>query len=436
MIVLVETKKGYYLEVDVKTLLKGGWIIDPSQNIQQKGDVLIDDSRIVAIFMNGEVSKDEVQDVVDVTGYVIAPGFIDLHVHLREPGLSHKETIYHGSRACAKGGYTTVACMANTNPVIDCIPAIERLNTIVNRDAVIDVLPIGAITMGLKGEILADHKALLQGGAVAISDDGRTTMNEVFMEEAFKSSLELKIPVITHSEDHDITSLYKDEVYPIEAEYKIVQRDIEICERIGGHLHVAHVSGVEAVSEIRLAKSKGIHVTCEAAPHHFALNDSIVDTLKPMSKVNPPIRSLREQMAVIDGLKDGTIDIIATDHAPHEESTKNGTYGEASYGISGIETAFAVGYTHLVVAEHLTIFQLIDKMSCKPAEILNRKDIGTLKIGSKADIVCLDLNKEWKIDRHQFVSKGKNTPFHGMDVIGEVIMTFKNGKRSYLSREV
>lgn len=423
------------MEVDVKTLLKGGWIIDPSQNILQQGDVLIEDSRIVAIFVSENQTTMEADDIIDVTGLYIAPGFIDLHVHLREPGLSHKETIYQGSRACAKGGYTTVACMANTNPVIDHVAALKRLETIVERDSVIDILPIAAITLGLKGQALTDHDALIKNGAIAISDDGRTTMNADYMRAAYESSKRLGIPVITHSEDHEITSKYTDDVYPIEAEHTIVTRDINLLEEIGGHLHVAHVSGQIAIEAIKDAKAKGLNVTAEAAPHHFALNNEIVNTLEPMSKVNPPIRDIHEQNAVIEGLRNGTIDIIATDHAPHEESSKNGAYKDASYGISGIETAFSVSYTQLVKKSGFTLMELINKMSTKPAEILNVSDIGNLKVGSFADIVCFDITKENTINRHDFISKGHNTPFHQMTMTGEVVMTFKNGKRVYQKLE-
>jgi len=415
----------------VKTLIKNGWVIDPAQKINQRADIIISDSEIVAVYTSKTPLPAHYDDIIDAEGYLVTPGFIDLHVHLREPGLPHKETIYTGSRACAKGGFTTVACMANTKPVIDTVEHLRQLKTIINRDSVIDIKPIVAITMGLEGKRLSDHEALLAEQAFALSDDGKTTMDPELMREAFKTSRQKNIPIITHSEDHDITSQYKDAVYPIEAEYKIVERDIALCEAEDGRLHVAHVSGKMAINYIRDAKKRGSKVTCEVAPHHFALNNKMIDPLDPMSKVNPPIRSEEEQMAVIEAIKDDTIDIIATDHAPHEIESKQKPYSEASFGISGIETAFAVAYTHLVKKSHITLYKLIEMMTAKPAQIGQFEKIGTLKPGCEANLVLIDLEKPWVIDRNAFVSKGKNSPFHQMNVYGEVMMTLYKGKKVY-----
>jgi len=419
------------MEDNVKTLIKNGWVIDPAQKINQRADIIISGSEVVKVYTSESPCQSDYDDVIDAEGYLITPGFIDLHVHLREPGLPHKETIYTGSRACAKGGFTTVACMANTNPVIDTVKHLNQLKTIINRDSVIDIKPIAAITLGLEGKKLTDHDALLKEHVFALSDDGKTTMDDTLMRMAFKTSHQKSIPIITHSEDHDITSQYKDTVYPIEAEYKIVERDIALCEAEDGILHVAHVSGKKAISYIRDAKKRGLKVTCEVAPHHFALNDQMIDVLDPMSKVNPPIRSEEEQLAVIEAIKDETIDIIATDHAPHEIESKQKSYGQASYGISGIETAFAVAYTHLVKKSHITLYKLIEMMTIKPAQIGQFEKIGTLKPGCEANLVLIDLEKPWVIDRHAFLSKGKNSPFHQMSVYGEVAMTLYRGKKVY-----
>jgi dihydroorotase len=325
--------------------------------------------------------------------------------------------------------------MANTNPVVDNVEVLNRLKTIAWRDGVVAIKPIAATTIGLAGERLTDHEALIQAGAIALSDDGRTTMNADWMVAAFETSKRFNIPIITHSEDHHITDQYKDEVYPIEAESGIVKRDLALCAQYGGHLHVAHVSGEQTLAYIREAKRNGVNVTCEATPHHFGLNDEMVDTLSPMAKVNPPIRSPRAQQAVIEALLDGTVDIIATDHAPHEESSKEGAYRNASYGISGIETAFAIGYTALVETGYMDLETLISKMSTKPAEIGGFQNVGTLKPGSMANIAVLDIESAYEIDRMKFISKGKNTPFHGMKVKGEVAMTFYNGRRVYMRTE-
>lgn len=415
----------------MKTLIKNGHLLNPKTALNGEMDILIQDGKIIQVEPVGSLKPLDIDHEIDASGLYIFPGFIDLHVHLREPGFEHKETIQTGTMACAKGGYTTVACMPNTSPALDSIETLNKLQDIIQRDAIIDVLPVGAITKSIAGEILTDHIALLNHGVVGLSDDGRTTMNEDYMIAAFENAKKYGRPVMTHSEDHILTSNYKDTVFPIQSETTIVLRDIELCQRTGGHLHIGHISGKDAIEAVRKAKKEGIHVTCEVTPHHFALTDEKVDILHPQSKVNPPIREAYHRRAVIEGIKDGTIDIIATDHAPHDEASKNQPYEKAAYGISGIETAFSVAYQTLVLEEGVRLEKVIAMMTSVPAQLANLKEVGSIEKGYNANITLVDLNKKITIDRMAFVSKGKNTPFHGMAATGEVMMTLYKGNIVY-----
>ncbi|MBF4695801.1 dihydroorotase [Fusibacter ferrireducens] len=413
----------------MKILIKNGMVINPKTNLHDKRDILIEGGIISRI--EACIHLEDDVEIMNASGLIVTPGFIDLHVHLREPGFEFKETIETGTLAAAKGGFTTVACMPNTKPALDSVETIANLIKRIEETAVISVLPIGAITENIQGEVLTDHEALIKAGAMAISDDGKTTMNDDFMRVAFENARKLDIPVITHSEDHVITSQYKEEVYPIEAEYKVVQRDVALCKEKNGILHVAHVSGSEALKAIKAAKQDGLNVTCEAAPHHFALNTSLIDGKDPYSKVNPPIRGVEEQRAVIEGIRSGLVDIIATDHAPHETASKETTYGNASYGISGIETAFQIAYTELVLKEKISLDQVVSMMTIKPAEIGRLKNVGSIEYGYKANLTLIDLEAESVIEPSTFLSKGKNTPFKGFKVKGEVIKTIYQGKTVY-----
>jgi dihydroorotase len=417
----------------MKTWIQGGYLINPKTKTEGYYDVVLEDGVIADIRLPGELSEEKSAsfEILDATGLTLVPGFIDLHVHLREPGFEHKETIYTGTRACAKGGYTTVACMPNTKPALDTPEHIRALKAIIERDAVIEVLPVGAITFGLAGEKLTDHKALFESGAVALSDDGKTTMSEIFMAAALKHAREYGRFVTTHSEDHRISGQYKDSVYPLHAETDIVERDIRLCEAVDGILHVGHVSGAETLDAIRKAKSKGISVTCEATPHHFALDDTMVNVMDPQAKVNPPIRSEAHRQAVVKAILDGTVDIIATDHAPHDAESKQKPYSEAAYGISGIESAFSIAYTTLVLKNQLPMMRLVEMMTSKPASIAKINSVGSIEIGKKANLTLLDLAAQITVEPDQFISKGKNTPFRGMTFQGEVVMTLYGGEIVY-----
>lgn len=421
----------FFLGGIMRKAIVGGYMMDPKTGVEGYYDIMIKDRLILKIIESGMLDFENTDEVIDATGKMIFPGFIDLHVHLREPGFENKETIKTGSMACAKGGYTTVACMPNTKPVIDSVERLELLENLIEKDSVIDIMPICAITHGIMGETLTDHASIFAKGVFAISDDGRTTMNSDLMAEAFRSSRLFNRVIISHSEDHNVSDQYKDKVYPIDAETSIVIRDIELCKQEDGRLHVAHVSGRDAIEAIRKAKLEGVNVTCEAAPHHFALNDELVDVLNPQSKVNPPIRNEKHRKALIEGIEDGTIDIIATDHAPHEFEVKSGSYEKSAFGISGIETAFSISYTTLVKNEGMSLMKIIGMMTSKPAEIAKLGSVGSIQEGYLADIVLVDLNENHYIDASKFVSKGKNTPFDGMTFDGIVKMTIFRGDIVY-----
>ncbi|KXG74294.1 dihydroorotase [Thermotalea metallivorans] len=416
-------------------VIKGGRVIDPPKGIDRVADILILDGKISMIAENIHAEQAR---IIDARNKIVAPGFIDMHVHLREPGFEYKETIRTGTMSAAVGGFTTVACMPNTQPAIHSKEIVAYIRDKAEAEAIVNVLIIGSITEDIAGKKLTDIGELVKSGIVAISDDGKTPMDMEIMERAFAEARRYGILLIDHCEDHQLTqggSVNEGNAskrtglkgIPSVAEWKIVKRDIALAKKYDACLHIAHVSTKESVELIRRAKGKGIKVTCEVAPHHFTLTDEIVTRENTYTKVNPPLRGQADVEAVIQGLRDGTIDMIATDHAPHDEGSKRVDYERAAFGISGLETAFAIAYTELVRKGRLTLHQLIDKMSCKPATILGL-DKGTLVVGSVADLVILDLEEEGVIDACRFVSKGKNTPFHGRKVFGKVLYTLVGGK--------
>ena len=412
----------------MEIVIKNGRVIDPKSGRDEIMDLLIIEDKIASI--EAHISTDH-RNVIDATGKVISPGFIDLHVHLREPGFEFKETIYTGSRACAKGGYTSVFCMPNTKPALDSKETLRELKERIKMDSVIGIYPVGAITQGIKGEALTNHSELFSNGAKALSDDGRTTMNPEHMRKAFEASKKLNIPVMTHSEDHDLTESMKGEIYPPRAEYEIVYRDIKLCEEVDGKLHVSHVSTKEAAKAIYEARTNHIDVTCEVAPHHFALSNNKVDMTSTLTKVNPPIRSEEDRKAMIEAIKLGWVDAIATDHAPHEASSKETNYENASFGISGIETAFGVTYQTLVIEEHIPLIKVLSLLTYQPAQIGRLEKEGAIEVGYFADLVILDLESKWQVKSENFISKGKNTPFEGMQLQGEVVRTLYRGRTVY-----
>ena len=332
------------------------------------------------------------------------PGFVDLHVHFREPGFEHKEDIASGSLAAARGGYTDVCCMPNTMPVTDNSDTVQYVNRRGKAVGLVNLLVVGALSLGQDGRKLADYKGMKDAGICALSDDGKTLQNEELMYEAVIKAKELGVLITDHAEP----------------EVEIVARDINLAEKTGCHIHLQHISMKESVELIRKAKSRGIPITAETAPHYFALTSEALQTHKADAKMNPPLQKEADRLAIIEGLKDGTIDAIATDHAPHSEAEKAQPLDKAPFGIIGLETAFAITYTTLVRAGHLTLKQLTDLMSLNPAKIIG--------INNPSGKVVVDVDKPYTISRDGFASKGKNTPFDGVEVYGRIMMTEYNGK--------
>jgi dihydroorotase len=433
----------------MKVLIKNGHIVDPSQRIDGTGDILIEDWKIKDMRMHEqgasapppqEVDKD-IKDnelrTIDARGLMVIPGLIDMHVHLREPGYGYKETIQTGTLAAVKGGFTTVCCMPNTNPVNDHASVTEFIIRKAKQEGHCTVYPIGAITKGQKGGELAEIGTMKNEGCIAFSDDGNPVMNSTVMRRALEYSKAFNVPVISHSEDVTLSDggvmneglisvMLGLRGIPSEAEQIMIYRDILLSELTGGRLHIAHVSTEGSVHLIRDAKQKGIKVTAETCPHYFSITEDAVQGYNTNAKVNPPLRTGRDRDAIKEGLKDGTIDVIATDHAPHHVDEKLQPFDMAPFGISGLETALSLSL-HLVREGVLTMNQLIEKMVLNPAQILGL-DKGTLRPGSEAELVIIDENKDFEVKAERFVSKGRNTPFDGWILKGMPVLTVCKGK--------
>jgi dihydroorotase len=422
----------------MKLLIKNGTIVDPANKKDEKADILINNGKIEKI---AKSITDKDAEIIDASNMLVLPGFIDMHVHFREPGFEYKETIESGSRAAAKGGFTTVACMPNTDPPIDNQAMVEFINMKSKQVGLIDVKAIGTITKGRAGMELAPIGELFKAGAVAISDDGSTVMNAEIVRRALQYCKMFGIALIEHCEDANLAgdNTVNEGYYgtmlglkgiPASAEESIVARDIMIAKDTGGKLHLAHLSTSGSVDLLRWAKKQGINVTAEVTPHHFSLDDSSLVNYDTNYKMNPPLRSKEDVKAMKKALKDGTIDVIATDHAPHAELDKDVEWTQAAYGIIGLETAFPLIVTELVNPGVLTISEAVQKITINPARILNM-DKGTLSEGSDADIVIADINKEVTISEGFFGSRSSNSPFIGKTLKGSIEMVFKAGKLVY-----
>ncbi|MFN3966860.1 MAG: dihydroorotase [Endomicrobiia bacterium] len=417
-------------------LLKSGRVVDPSTKTDKVLDILISDGKIALIGKNLRYRKSEIK-LIDVSGKVVIPGVIDIHTHLREPGHEEEETIATGTLSAAKGGITSVFCMANTHPVIDNQTAVEFILLKAKNEGKVNVFPVGAITKGLEGKELAEIGELKKAGVIAISDDGNPVMDALVMRRALEYSKMFNIPVISHCEDKNlsgdgvmnegyISTLLGLRGIPKESEEIMVSRDIILSRLTGGHLHIAHVSTKGSVELIRQAKKAGIKVTCETCPHYFTLTEEAVKTYDTNTKMKPPLRTKEDVDAIIQGLKDGTIDCIATDHAPHTQEEKNKEYDLAPFGIIGLETLIPLTITYLVKTKKLTLLQATEKLSLNPARIFGLKNRGTLKPGSIADVTVIDIDKEEVVK--DFVSKSKNSPFIGWKLSGFATLTIVNGK--------
>jgi dihydroorotase len=430
----------------ISLLIRGGHIIDPSQGIDQVGDLFIAEGKIVQV--GGTVISSKAQNL-DATGLVICPGFIDLHCHLREPGFEDKETIATGTKAAAIGGFTTVCCMANTEPPLDTSTAVDWVKRKASKHSLVAVLTIGCITKGRKGEELTDMAGLAEAGVVAFSDDGNPMASSQLMRRAMEYGRDLGLPIIDHCEDKALSDngiINEGQIsaklglkgIPAAAEEVMVARDLILAKLTKARLHIAHVSAKGSVELIRRARKEGIPVTAEVTPHHLTLTEERIGGESPNkpfdtnAKVNPPLRTKEDVQALINGLKDGTIAAIATDHAPHTLADKNCGLELAAFGISGFETALGC-LMSLVHQGEISLTQLISKLTCEPAKVIGRNDeLGTLKTGAPANITILDPDREWIVNSRNFASKGKNTPYDGYQFKGKVMATIANGRIVYI----
>jgi dihydroorotase len=421
------------------TVIKGGRVIDPG-NLDDILDIVIEDGNIVEIKQDALAGhENEESKIIDASGKIVAPGLIDMHVHLRDPGYEYKETIETGSRSAAFGGFTAICCMPNTNPVNDCKQVTDYIIKKAIKADIVRVYPVAAISKGLKGDRLCEYGELKDAGAIAVSDDGNPVMNSQLMRRALEYSSGFNLPVISHCEDFDLVSdgaMNEGAVatkmglsgIPNAAESIMVLRDIALCELTGVPVHIAHVSTKESVVAIRDAKKRGVPVTAETAPHYFSLTDASIKDYNTNSKMNPPLRTEKDREAICQGLVDGTIDAIATDHAPHSIIEKAVEFDQAANGIIGLETAVPLGLK-LVEAGIIDITDLIEKMSKNPARILGLKT--GLEIGKTADITIIDPEISYCIDVDRFQSLSRNTPFDGWDVKGRAVLTMVGGKIVY-----
>jgi len=423
-------------------LIKNGRVIDPANKIDAILDILIENGRITEI---GKAISHQpsVISLIDASGKIVVPGLIDMHVHLREPGYEYKETVKTGAESALAGGFTSIACMPNTKPVNDNQSVTDFILDKARKEGVVNVYPIGAITKGLKGEELAEIGELKSSGVVAITDDGKPVMNSELMRRGMEYASMFDLPVISHCEDLKLSEggvmnegFVSTELglkgIPDTAEVVMVARDIALAELTGAKLHIAHVSTRGAVSLIKGAKLRGVNITCETAPHYFTITEKEVIGYDTNAKMNPPLRTEDDLKAIKEGLRDGTIDVIATDHAPHEVSEKEVEFDRALFGIVGLETALPLT---LKLAHNgvISISEAISKLTINPARILGLNK-GTLSVGSDADITIIDLDKEWQVDVTKFKSKGKNSPFQGWHVKGvvEVVIVGGHIKTNYL----
>lgn len=438
----------------MKLLIKNGHVVNPANGLDAVADVLVADGKVAEV---GADIRAEADRVVDAAGCFVMPGFIDLHVHLRDPGFEQKETVETGCRAAARGGFTTVLAMPNTKPVADNPDVVAYVHNKARAVGLVHVIQVGAVTKGQQGEELADIEGMVRAGSLAISEDGKSVMNAELYKEAMERAAELGIAVLAHCEDRDLVNggVVNADAHALKlglrgitnsVEDVIVARDILLSRETGARLHLCHCSTRDSVKMVERAKADGLKVTAEVCPHHFTLTSDDIPEIAPSVdpekkfvieadadtnfKMNPPLRTAEDVQALREGLRDGIMDVIATDHAPHTADEKNTSMRQAPFGIVGLETAASLTYTELVLGGYLTPMQMAEKMSYNPARVIGI-DKGSIEPGKAADLVIFDPGVHYVIDKKTFVSKGKNTPFDGRQVNGKVRMTVVDGRIVY-----
>lgn len=439
-------------------LIRGARILDPSQSLDAQGSILIENGRIAAVRVDGNGDAPSAERVLDASGLVLTPGFIDIHCHLREPGEEYKETIATGTLAAARGGFTTVCCMPNTQPSIDNVASVEYVLDRAGREGKVRVLPIACVSKGREGKELAEMVEMAEAGVVGFSDDGSPVYDTALMRSALSFALLTGLPIMDHCEDPALVAggcMNEGPVatrlglrgISVESEEALVARDIALSKLTGGWIHICHVSTKGSVELIRQAKEEGLHVTAEVTPHHLTLTDEWVagsrngtpdpgplgaQSYDTAAKVAPPLRSQADTDALVDGLREGVIDVIVTDHAPHDFVSKETTFEAAASGISVFETAFG-SLMGLVHAGRFSLEQLVEKLTVASARILGEgySELATLKPGTPADLVLFDPDREWAVDTDQFASKGRNTPLNGATLKGMVMVTVYGGEVVY-----
>ena len=419
-------------------LIKGGQLIDPAAKINAPMDVLLRDGRVAEVALPNKI-RGSADEKFDARGLIVAPGFIDLHVHLREPGQSYKETIASGTAAAAAGGFTSVCTMPNTAPVVDTAEWVTWLRS-PERGAVVNVFPIGAATRGSRGQTLSDFAALQRAGAIAVTDDGKPILDDDIMRMALRLGAELNFPVVQHAEDTRLTencSMHEGatsfrlglRAMPAAAEAGIVDRDVTLAQQIReSRLHVAHLSTSNALKSVRRGKRAKARVTCEVTPHHFTLLDENVGEYDTNFKMNPPLRSASDREAILVALADGTVDAIATDHAPHALHEKQVEFERAAFGITGLETALALAITKLHREHKIPLTRIVELFTAGPARVFDLRGRGSLARGNFADVTIFDPRKRWTFEATKSLSLSRNTPFDGWQFTGKVVATIVSGK--------
>ena len=423
----------------MKLLIKNGRLVFPVTGTVVLQDVLVENG-VISLMERG-LDPEGCDRVIDASGLMVAPGLVDMHVHLRDPGLTYKEDILTGCAAAARGGVTAMACMANTSPAVDCPEQVEYVLNRARQGCGVEVYPIAAVSKGLRGEEPTDAEALKDAGAVALSDDGNNVDNANLMRDVLIRARGLDLPVLCHCEDTTMVagravnegSVSRQlwlEGRPAIAEEIMVMRDAMLAEETGAHVHICHVSTAKSVDIIRRMKKRGVHLTCETCPQYFTLTEDEVLTQGAMARVNPPLRTAKDVKGIIAGLKDGTIDVIATDHAPHSAEEKARSLTRAPSGMIGLETSLAIALTQLYHTRRMDLPAIIKRMSTTPADIL-RLPRGRMSLGAQADLVLFDPDEEWTVDPEHFASKARNTPFAGWKVKGKVKYTIVKGQVIY-----